>query len=284
MGVLTNWIDLNELISQYPNHIICNIDTSQLFCKSFNLLPPNEEEKIRRKIQFVKNPQIYFIEEINEICYDKTRPKDTSSLRSLAKNVQYIFFRVLRGPLENYKNKYIINNNVFDPEKFLYEFDCEDYRYFWNKIIQTLAFEYFIFSDQYIDDSNNIIFENICNLTDEESYINQNELYKFSLNVQNYVGKIFKDLEKDKKLKMPFGQNMKVLIDDHKKVINLQNLTNNIGTNNSNINSNYKTPLKIRNVFYENIALKESKENIFYENKKVNEQENQFSEELNFLK
>lgn len=215
MGILSSCVDLNELKTQYPNHIICNIDTSQIFSKPFNLLPYNEEEKMRRKIQFVRNPHIYFIEELNSICYDNYRPKDTSKSRSMAKNIQYIFFRVLRCPLENYKFKYIINEKVFDPEKFLNEFDCEDYKFFWNKIIQTLGFEYFIFSDQYIDDSNNIIFENICKLSEDDTYIDEKNAYTYTLNIQNYMRNIVKDVERDRKYDSEYKQNINKVIEDH---------------------------------------------------------------------
>ncbi len=215
MGLLNGCVDINKLKTKYPNHIICNIDTSQIFSKPINLLPSFEEEKIRLKIQFVRNPHIYFIEEFNSVSYEKFRPKDTSSTSTLAKNIQYIFFRVLRGPLENYKQKYIINQNVFDPEKFLSEFDCDIYKYFWNKIIQTIAFEYFIFSDQYIDDSNNIIFENICRLSEDEAYIDENNAFTYSLNIQNYMRYIVKDVERDRKYDVEYKQIIDTVIEDH---------------------------------------------------------------------
>lgn len=322
MGVLSTTVDIVELKSSFPHHLICNIDTSQLFCKSYTqTLPQNEEDKIRRKIQFMRHPEIYYLEEIetNNAFKNEVKPKDVWPNRAFSQNIQYIFFRVLRCPLENYKNKYFINNSVFDPEKFLNEFDCDEYRFFWNKIIETIAFQYFIYSDKYIDDSNNIIFENISKLSnnEEENYINKVDLYRYSLNLPNFIGKIFLDLEKEKKLKASFKNDLKKLIKDHKSIKNLDkqeilNERENLG-NNKNLNSSFKTPLNI-NIFHNSIknyylepegciesqSLKiidrtvkvekkehEGKQNICNNNLVKNSQDegtNYFSHELNFLR
>jgi len=301
MGLLTSIADLNELKLQFPNHIICYIDTSQLFCKPFNLLPLNEEEKIRRKIQYVKNPHIYFFEEFDSTHLKNSSPADISSKRSLSKNIQYIFFRVLRGPLENYKKRYIVNNSIFDPEKFLNEYDCEEYKFFWSKIIETYAFEYFIFSDQYIDDSYNLIFNNICELSEDEAYINENNRYNFSLNIRNYMERIAKDIDREKKYCKNFKLIIKKFIDDHKKVCEVQssyasrkskdkqsnnfndsNINNsNINLQNLNINNNYLRDSN-KESLYGSIKINESDAFIKDENYKVNEDEISFKDKSLF--
>jgi len=54
-----------------------------------------------------------------------------------------------------------MHNKVFDSAKFLESFEKEPYKIFWEKVIGTFAFEYFILSDSYLDDSYAKIFSNI---------------------------------------------------------------------------------------------------------------------------
>jgi hypothetical protein len=82
-------------------------------------------------------------------------------------------------------------------------------------IFRTIAFEYFIFSDQYIDDSNNIIFENICKLSEDDAYVHENKAYTYTLNIQNYLRNIVKDVERDRKYDVEYKHNINKLIEDH---------------------------------------------------------------------
>ena len=54
-----------------------------------------------------------------------------------------------------------MSDNVFCSDKFLDELTCEGNRQFWEKILNTQAFEYFILSNQYIDDSPTKLFKNV---------------------------------------------------------------------------------------------------------------------------
>ncbi len=57
-------------------------------------------------------------------------------------------------------------SKVFNSQKFL-EDQNEEYKDFWEKILLTQAFEYFILCSQYLDDSNTKIFNNILKFSDD---------------------------------------------------------------------------------------------------------------------
>lgn len=169
MGVLSSSTDFNSLKEEFPHHVICNVDTSQIYSECFVALPQNEETKLRKKLQFVKNPEIFDIEEIISKPSNKTLIEDVSPDRTFSENVQYIFFRVIRSALTGFKKKYM-TNKVFESEHFLEDFSAhsEEHRMFWDKIVSTIAFEYFILCDQYLDDSYTKIFKNITKCENDD--------------------------------------------------------------------------------------------------------------------
>ncbi len=68
----------------------------------------------------------------------------------------------MRNGLKNYqKSTY---KGEFDRISFLESFDDDINKEFWEKIINTAAFEMFIRSNTYLDDSNTTIFNNIHKL------------------------------------------------------------------------------------------------------------------------
>jgi hypothetical protein len=71
---------------------------------------------------------------------------------SFAENVQNIFFKLLKNRLMDVKKEYV-TNEIFDGQKFLDSFDDEDYKLFYEKILVTKAFDYFITSMKFLDNS-----------------------------------------------------------------------------------------------------------------------------------
>ncbi len=150
----------------FPTHVICNVDTSQLhFDDNITLLPFNEETILRKKLQFVRNPYFFDVEEIVNNPKCKTQMVDVNHQRSFVQNVQYIFFRIIRNSLDDFDRKYV-SNNQFDSVVFLN--DREDHhtslKQFWEKLITTSAFEYFVTNNKYEEESYTQIFKNISNL------------------------------------------------------------------------------------------------------------------------
>ena len=90
--------------------------------------------------------------------------------KSFEENVQKIFFRIIRNGLKNYQKA--TKQGYFDRLVFLESFDDEVNSEFWEKIINTSAFEMFIKSNTYLDISYTSIFNNIYQLNDDI------ELYK----------------------------------------------------------------------------------------------------------
>jgi len=251
MGVLSYYTDLDYLKECFPNHIICDVNTSIVYGNSFCSLPIKEEAKLRKKIQYAKNPQIYSIEEIDteseifslnpglnhNMIYLKDRkysqnpqnPKpipsnitlmdieDVNFSRSFSENVQYIFFRIFRNSLNDVKHNYIIDN-TFDSQRFLEDFHDENLREFWEKIINTAAFEYFILSFNHLDDSLTNLFRNVCKGSDDyNQHLNgKDNLFNFSLTLPNYMDLIFKQIEINKRGILTLDK----LISDYNKAYN----------------------------------------------------------------
>ncbi|MBQ1779980.1 MAG: hypothetical protein II001_00925, partial [Bacteroidales bacterium] len=93
--------------------------------------------------------------------------EDVDFKLSFAQNVQNIFFRIFKNNLMNVKKEYI-TNNVFNSQKFLNSFDDEEYKLFFEKIINTVAFEYFLQSMKYLDNSLSRQFNLIYNYADKK--------------------------------------------------------------------------------------------------------------------
>src|SRR5205085_223718 len=95
--------------------------------------------------------------------------EDVNPSRSFEENVQHIFFRVIKNGLKNYRKSII--NEEFNQAFFLESFDDTINKDFWEKIVNTQAFEMFIMSNTHLDDSNTKIFNNILELRDDSKYL-----------------------------------------------------------------------------------------------------------------
>ena len=161
-----NWdkTKAEELNKKYPSNIICDVNTSTLYGNTSNLkLPLNEEMKIKTKLLLLKgkfrnNYDEFDIEDNigngNDLNKKESEDKyeDIDFNLPFAENVHNIFFRIFKNSLMDIKNQYIINN-VFDSQKFLDSFVDEEYKLFFEKIIVTSAFDYFISSMKFLDNS-----------------------------------------------------------------------------------------------------------------------------------
>ena len=164
IGINSDKIKADELINKFPSNIICDVHTSTLYGNTSNLkLPFNEEMKIKTKLLLLKdkfrnNYDEFDIEEnignSNELYRKESEDKyeDIDFNLSFAENVHNIFFRIFKNSLMDIKKDYIIND-VFDSQKFLDSFDEEEYKLFFEKIIVTSAFDYFISSMKFLDNS-----------------------------------------------------------------------------------------------------------------------------------
>lgn len=278
MGVSSLKTDFFSLKEMYPQYVICDLNTSQIHCPVIVKLPENEDFKLRKKINYIKNQNLinldniftngYFIDSIQAQSYENNNRKtilnsnknvnfnfgsssnvnntynstqqnnlndlkvfskqfkdkktvstsffifeDVSDYRSFSENIQNIFFRILRSPLENFEVKFL-KNNEFDSNLFLDSFSSDEYRDFWNKIITTSAFEYFILSNRYLDFSNTHIFKGIVENETNEVYLS--EVYNLNLNIPLSMTNIFCDLEnKAKANSESFSVSFNLNVDDY---------------------------------------------------------------------
>ena len=169
MGINSPLVDIQNLIEQFPSNIICDVNTSSLYGNLSNLnLPTKEEIRIKSKLLKLKSKYNNF----DEIDYGnsnssfnsrKTNSRETINSNSdgydeidfqlsFAQNAQNIFFELFRNNLANIK-KECISGNIFNSQKFLNSIEDAEYKFFFEKLINTLVFEDFIISMQYFDDS-----------------------------------------------------------------------------------------------------------------------------------
>ena len=205
IGMICTKITASELNSKYPSNIICDVGSSTLYGNVANLkLPFNEEMKIKTKLLLLKNKyknnyDEFDIEEVSSNENDFSKKESTDQYEDVdfnllfSQNVQNIFFKIFRNNLMNLKKEYIING-VFNSQKFLDSFDEEEYKLFFEKIIVTSAFDYFISSMKYLDNSLSFRFNLIYNYADNKlkGKIRNINYYNYILNVpkkliNNYI-------------------------------------------------------------------------------------------------
>ena len=206
IGLNTSKTNAQDLINSFPSHIICDVGTSTLYGNISNLkLPINEEMKIKTKLLLLKskNKNNYDDLDIEGYSHNSSeRQSKSSNLEeyedvdfnlSFAQNVQNIFFRIFKNNLKNIKKDYIINN-VFNVQNFLNSFDQEEYKLFFEKIVKTLAFDNFISSMKYLDDSASRKFNLICKSNSNKKLkenIKNSKYYKYSFTIPKKIDRLF---------------------------------------------------------------------------------------------
>ena len=241
IGLNTTKTSAVDLANTFPSHIICDVGTSTLYGNVSNLkLPINEEMKIKTKLLYLKSKYKNNYDELDiegYSCNSSSRGssknsnadehEDVDFSLSFAQNVQNIFFSIFKNNLKNIKKDYI-TNKVFNSQNFLNSFEQEEYKLFFEKIINTLAFENFISSMKYLDDSAsrkfNLICKNNSNKKIKES-LKQSKYYRYSFNIPENISKYFnvKDLNE--------------IYDDYSEISNMLD-ENFIKSNNSVFNNN----------------------------------------------
>ena len=255
MGINSPLIELQSLIDEFPSNIICDVNTSSLYGNLSNLnLPTKEETRIKSKLLKLKSKYNTNYDEIDYGLFNnsfnlsrKTNSRETSNSNSVsgsgnsdgnddidyqlsfAQNVQNTFFELFKNNLANFKNEYI-SGNIFNSQKFLNSIKDMDYKFFFEKLINTLIFEDFILSLQYYDDSFSRQFNNICNLNEKKLnlYDKKNKYYIYELKTK----KVLKDNPINKKEKLDFIRDYNEISD----LIEKNCKKNNINTNNNDFN------------------------------------------------
>ena len=268
-GIKSNLIDPIELNKQYPSHIICDINSSTIYGNVSSLkLPLNEELKIKKKLMLLKNKNINFYDDviIDNVNFSNLNNKniefeDVDFSLSFNQNVQKIFFRIFKNNLYRIKKEYMFNNNnTFDSKSFLRLFDDnKEYKLFFDKIINTYAFEFFILYMHYFDDSNSRLFNLICK-NNNKNLDNNNNYYNFEFSL---FDNIFLDNNNNNNNHTEKSNNTNNNNDNN----NNENNTNNNNDNNNNYKKFY---FEISNLIEQNKEKKIKKNNFvslpFYDN------------------
>ena len=211
IGINSSKTNAQDLNNSFPSRIICDVGTSTLYGNISNLkLPTNEEMKIKTKLLLLKskyknNYDEFDIEgsstnssgRITKISNDEY--EDVDFKLSFAQNVQNIFFRIFKNNLMNVKKEYI-TNNVFNSQKFLNSLVDEEYKLFFEKIINTVAFEFFIGSMKYLDNSLSRQFNLIYNYADKKlkGKVKEIKYYHYSFLIPKKLNNSNNLNEKDK--------------------------------------------------------------------------------------
>ena len=235
MGINSPLIDIQNLIEQFPSNIICDVNTSTLYGNLSNLnLPTKEEIRIKSNLLKLKSKNKNNYDEFDYNSSQKLSETNNSNSNSnsdenedinfqisFSQNVQNIFFELFRNNLANIKNEYF-SGNIFNSHKFLDSFKEPEYKYFFEKLINTLIFEDFLISLQYYDDSFSRQYNKIIN-EHEKIQDKKNKYYIYEFKIQKSIKE------------NSFNQN-EILI----KLINDYNeISDTIEKNNKKNNNNY---------------------------------------------
>jgi hypothetical protein len=235
MGINSPLIDIQNLIEQFPSNIICDVNTSTLYGNLSNLnLPTKEEIRIKSNLLKLKSKNKNNYDEFDYNSSQKLNETNNSNSNSnsdenedinfqisFSQNVQNIFFELFRNNLANIKNEYF-SGNIFNSHKFLDSFKEPEYKYFFEKLINTLIFEDFLISLQYYDDSFSRQYNKIIN-EHEKIQDKKNKYYIYEFKIQKSIKQ------------NSFNQN-EILI----KLINDYNeISDTIEKNNKKNNNNY---------------------------------------------
>ena len=235
MGINSPLIDIQNLIEQFPSNIICDVNTSTLYGNLSNLnLPTKEEIRIKSNLLKLKSKNKNNYDEFDYNSSQNLRETNNSNSNSnsdenedinfhisFSQNVQNIFFELFRDNLAKIKNEYF-SGNIFNSHKFLDSFKEPEYKYFFEKLINTLIFEDFLISLQYYDDSFSRQYNKIIN-EHEKIQDKKNKYYIYEFKIQKSIKQ------------NSFNQN-EILI----KLINDYNeISDTIEKNNKKNNNNY---------------------------------------------
>ena len=307
IGINSSKISAQDLIESFPSHIICEVSTSTLYGNVSNLkLPINEEMKIKTKLLLLKSKYKNNYDEFEIEGYSNNSNsgrttkistdeyEDVDFKLSFAQNVQNIFFRIFKINLMNIKKEYI-TNNIFVSQKFLNSFVDEEYKLFFEKIINTQAFEYFLSSMKYLDNSLSRQFNLIYNYADKKlkGKVKEIKYYNYSLNLPKKLKNSNNSNEKDNHISSMF-QNY----NDISSIIeeNMNKFFRNSGSNNSEFSKskssseknakynilhfygkdgfisfiqNYKDIIDYRNIFFDETF------NLYKDISKINDNDNE---------
>ena len=191
IGIISNENDAVDLNNKFPSNIICDVNTSTLYGNTSNLkLPFNEEMKIKTKLLLLKDKyrnnydEFDIDDNIFSTKYSTKRDstdkyEDVDFNLSFAENVHNIFFKIFKNTLMEIKKEYK-ETHVFDSQKFLDLFDDEEYKLFFEKIIITSAFDYFISSMKFLDNSLSMQFNLVYNFANRRLFESDKKITYFN--------------------------------------------------------------------------------------------------------
>lgn len=157
IGVKSSTVSLEFLRRKYSHNCIVDLLSGRVYSMKINHLPKDEEMRIQKEIQFIRNPELFNSTEVFQ--YEKKRIIDSGDIDlndNFSTNVKRIFFRLMKQILSEY-DSYINKENKekFYFNSFLATIQNEDMRSIWEKIIKTNTFFMFYTVGKYFDDYNN---------------------------------------------------------------------------------------------------------------------------------
>ena len=177
MGIMCGLIEPCDIVKQFPSHVVCDVTISKVYGATAHaqLLPSHEERRLRSELLRLRNKNVDTYDNVDyyyDKCCNRCDSVSRSKQRTLGEKVQDVFFAVYKDKMKLIKQECVVNN-VFIAQKFLSLIHNEEEKEFYGKVIRTLAFEFFIMSMQYMDDSLERRFYNVvgCKKKKKNEYI-----------------------------------------------------------------------------------------------------------------
>jgi len=175
-------VDFQELCNEYPYHVICDLNTSQISKVDITPLPEQDEIKLRTKVRFLRFPKLDVIENLSDE-QEIESIADVNPEESFPTNIQNIFFRIFKDNFKEF-DKFLDKKNRFSQNDFLENLETTQSKKFWEEVVNTQAFANFILGYKYLDDENTVRFKNMEKLIDNrynEYKANKSYCVKFTL-------------------------------------------------------------------------------------------------------
>ena len=212
----TNQKKYKFIFDKNKNNIIIDTRKSQLFVDKSNVfIDSNEWKWLRKNIQLVRNPEIFYLDNIskkkknsNNSIYLSEEDEENIVLpnRSFSYNIQNIFM------------KYFLNKLSFTQSEFMSEFKNTNLYLHYNEI------------NKYQNNSGKKIVENIIELKEQQrnldnSFYIEYILPKFETNI--FINKIEEKLKNDNMDNIKEYEKVKLILDNYVKISSEEEINNN---------------------------------------------------------
>jgi hypothetical protein len=175
-GVLSSSCSFDYLTSNFSGKYIYNLNNGKLIPSINYDLTDDDLNCLKKKIQFIKNPDLYKFNDMFNEKEKKNMKKYIDLNQSFSRNIQNIFFNFFRNPFDKYESFTALR--AIDEQKFLREAEIYDRKKFFQFLLRSTLVDIFLGDvNDYNTDFNNshcfdAILSNKKNISPEKININ----------------------------------------------------------------------------------------------------------------